>query len=163
MPLKFSHKTLAETHDFRVRLPSWAEIGSSLAATHREGGERILECLLECKELHDAEVHACVESNASFVGAKSTVHLNPVTTVDVDFSPVIRPWYSEHNHPFGLNHPLKNLEIYKVRVRSYIRCYAFYDFPDVLMKLTFTRITCDEFRHEPIDVVRCEFIHCLET
>ncbi len=50
---EFKDERLTETHDFGVALAAGAEVGTTLASTHRESGESVLESLLEAEELED--------------------------------------------------------------------------------------------------------------
>ena len=50
---QFNHESLAETHDFSIALAAWAEVGTTLATTHRKCGKSIFECLFEAEELQD--------------------------------------------------------------------------------------------------------------
>ena len=159
MPLKLGHKALAETHHLRVGFAPRAEIGTSFTASHRKGREGVLEGLLESKELHDAEVYAGVEADTALVRAQGAVHLNPVSAIYVDLSPVVSPRYTEHYDTFRLYHSVENFQIHKVRVRSHIRSNALNDFSDCLVELALTGIAGDKLRHEPIDVVGCKFVH----
>ena len=158
---KLGHETLAETHHLGVGLATRAEVGATLAATHRERGEGVLEGLLESEELQDAEVHAGVETDTALVGADRAVHLHAVTTVDVDLALVVGPGDAEHDDALRFNHALKDLEVHQMRVRGDIRCNTFHHLTDSLVKFFFARVACDQFIHEPVDVVLCEFVHLL--
>jgi hypothetical protein len=59
---QFGHEALAETHHFIVALALGVEIAAAFATAHGQGGEAVLEGLLEAQELQDAEVHAGVET-----------------------------------------------------------------------------------------------------
>ena len=48
-----------------------------------QGGERVLEDLLEGEELQDAEVDRGMETQAAFVGADRAVHLDAEAAVDM--------------------------------------------------------------------------------
>ena len=65
--IEFGHERLAETHDFGLALATRREVGATLAATHGECGERVLERLFETEELEDREVNRCVEAETSLV------------------------------------------------------------------------------------------------
>ncbi len=51
---QLGHEGLAEAHDFGVALALGVEVGAALAAAHGQGGQRVLEGLLEGQELQDA-------------------------------------------------------------------------------------------------------------
>ena len=54
---QLGHESLAETHNLAIALAAGAEIRTTLCATHRKRGKRVLESLLERKELQDTEVY----------------------------------------------------------------------------------------------------------
>ena len=157
--LELGHEALAEAHDLGVGLAARVEVGAALAATHREGGQGVLEGLLEGEELQDAEVDAGVETDTAFVRAEGAVHLYTVSPVDMDFALVVGPGDAEHDDPLRFDHPLKDLEIHQIRVRGDIRCYTFHHLPDSLVEFFLARVVRDQFIHEAIDVVLCEFVH----
>ena len=158
---KLGHETLAETHHLCVGLATRAEVGTTLAATHRERRQGILEGLLEGQELQDAEVHAGMEADTALVGTDRAVHLNAIATVDMDLALVVGPGNTEHDDALRLDHTLKDLEIHQMRIRGDIRCNTFHHLTDSLVKFFFARVACDQFIHEPVDVVLCEFVHLL--
>ena len=49
--IKLVHESLTETHHLSIALATRREVGTALGASHRQRGERILEGLLEGKEL----------------------------------------------------------------------------------------------------------------
>src|SRR5690606_15475030 len=51
MPIKFGHKTLAEPHDFIVRLVAGIEVRAAFASAQRKSGKAIFESLFKCEEL----------------------------------------------------------------------------------------------------------------
>ena len=55
--IQLTHECLAETHNLSVALTAGSKVRTSLTATHRQSGERILECLLETEELQNAKVY----------------------------------------------------------------------------------------------------------
>ena len=52
--VQLGHEALAEAHDFHVALAVGVEVGAALAAAHGQGGQAVLEGLLEAEELQDA-------------------------------------------------------------------------------------------------------------
>ena len=92
---KFSHESLAETHDFRIALATRAEIATTFGTTHGKSGERVLECLLESKELQNAEVYRGVETDTAFVRTNGVVMLYAIAVVDLNFILVVNPCYAE--------------------------------------------------------------------
>src|SRR4029079_12208813 len=83
---QLAHEALAEAHHLVVALALGIEVRAALAAAHGQGGQRVLEHLLEGQELEDAEVDRGVEAQAALVGADGAVHLDSETAVDVDLS-----------------------------------------------------------------------------
>ena len=92
---EFKHESLAETHHLSVGLATGREIRATLGTTHRKGCERVLEGLLEGKELQDTEVHRLVETNTTLVGANGVVVLHAVTHVGLDVALVVHPGDAE--------------------------------------------------------------------
>ena len=157
--LELRHEGLAEAHHLRIRLAPRIEIGSALGATHRKGGQTVLEGLLESEELHDAEVHARMETDAALVGADRAVHLDPETAVDVDLAAVIHPGNAENDHPFGLYDALHDLVVQEMGIRLQIRRHAGQYLPHSLMELKLTGVLRDQVGHEGLDVLLGKFFH----
>ena len=63
--------------------------------------EGILEDLLEAQKLEDRQIHRRVESKTSLIGTQSRVKLHTVSPVDLHFSLVVLPDYSELDYAFG--------------------------------------------------------------
>ena len=59
---QLGHEGLAEAHDLGVGLALRVEVGTALAAAHRQRGQGVLENLLEAKELDDGLGHGRVEA-----------------------------------------------------------------------------------------------------
>ena len=57
MTVKLCHECLTETHYLSIALSTCRKVGASLCTTHRESGQRVLECLLESEELQDRQVY----------------------------------------------------------------------------------------------------------
>lgn len=66
---------IAEPADFVVRLALGVKVASTLATSHHETSERVLERLLKAEELQDREVDRGMESEAALVGAECRVEL----------------------------------------------------------------------------------------
>jgi hypothetical protein len=75
MALELGHESNAEAADFIVTLALRVEVGAALATTHGKARERILERLLEAKELQDRKVNGGVKAKAALVWAKGRVVL----------------------------------------------------------------------------------------
>ena len=101
--LQFGHEALAEAHHFVVALALGIEIRSALAAAHGQRGERILEYLLKCQELQDAEIHRGMEAQSALVGADGAVHLDAETAVDLNVALIVEPRHAEHEDALGLD------------------------------------------------------------
>ena len=114
--IKFLHESLAETHYLSIGTAADREVRTTLTATHRQRGERILECLLEAKEFHDAQVHRVVEAKSAFVWADSSVELYAVTCVNVYLTIVVCPWHAEHIYSFRLDETLNEMSFFKLRM-----------------------------------------------
>ncbi len=106
---ELGHEALAEAHDFVIALALGIEIRSALAAAHGKRGQRVLENLLEGKELQDAEIHRRVETEAALVGSDGAVHLDAEAAVDPDLALIVHPGNAEHDDPLGLDDSLQDL------------------------------------------------------
>ena len=115
MALQFGHERLAETHHLCVGFATRVEVATAFGTTHRQGCQSVLERLLKCQELHDAQVYTGVETDASLVGADGRVHLHAETAVDLHFTFVVHPGHAEHNHALGLDHALHDLGFHQMR------------------------------------------------
>ena len=60
--IELVHERLAEAHDFGIAATAGREVRTTLGATHRQRGERVLECLLEAQELHNRKVDRGMET-----------------------------------------------------------------------------------------------------
>jgi hypothetical protein len=76
----------------------------------------------------------------AFIWAQRTVHFNPKSTIDLNFSLVIHPGDTENNDPLGLNKPLRYLGLSVNRILVQDRLYRFHNFTDRLMEFIFLRI-----------------------
>ena len=57
MTVELSHECLTELHDLIVAFTANREVRASLATTHGQCGQCVLEGLLETEELQDGKVH----------------------------------------------------------------------------------------------------------
>ena len=94
---QFKHESLAETHDFSVRLAGRIEVRTTLCTTHRKGRQGVLESLLETEELQHRRVHGLVETQTAFVGTDRAVELNAVAQVGLNFAFVVHRLYEALN------------------------------------------------------------------
>ena len=99
--IELCHEGLAETHYLSVALAAWREVRTTLGTTHRESGKRVLECLLEGKELQNTEVHRLVETDTTFVGTNDVVVLDTVTHVGMYLTLVVCPCDTEFDNSVG--------------------------------------------------------------
>jgi len=106
---ELAHEGLAEPHDLHVALALRVEVRTTLAATHREGRQAVLEDLLESQELEDAEVDARVKPEAALVRTDRAVHLDTVAAVDLHVARVVDPRHAEHDDALGLDDPVDDL------------------------------------------------------
>jgi hypothetical protein len=72
----------------------------------RKAGEGVNENLLKSKKFHYAEIHRRMEVKTTLVRTKSLVEPNSKAPVDMGFSLVIQPRYSEYDHSFWLHQAL---------------------------------------------------------
>ena len=56
MAEEFAHERLTEAHDLQIAFSFRIEIGTAFAATHGKRREAVLEHLLECEKLENAEI-----------------------------------------------------------------------------------------------------------
>src|SRR5690606_9332820 len=82
-----------------------------LAAAHGQGGQRVLEYLLEGQELEHAQVDRGVETQAALVRADSAVHLHAVAAVDVNLAVIVHPRHAEHDDPLRLDQALDDARL----------------------------------------------------
>ncbi len=137
---ELAHEALAEAHHLVVALPLGIEVRAPLAAAHRQGGQRVLEHLLEGQELEDAEVDRGVEPQAALVGADGAVHLDAEATVDADVPRVVLPGDAEHEDPLGLDDPLEDLGVGVLGMPFEDESQRFGDLLDRLMELRLGRV-----------------------
>jgi len=151
MPKQLVHERLAKAHHFAVGFSLGVEVRSTFAATHRQTGKRILECLLEAEELEHAQIDARMKSHAAFVGADSAVELHAPRAIHLHVAAIVLPHDTEGDHPIGFGHPLEDLRVAVPPVVEYERHHRLGDFADRLMELRLIRIAPNDLLHEPLD------------
>ena len=114
--VELGHEGLAEAHHLGIRASADREVGASLAAAHGQGGECVLESLLEAEELQYGEIYRRVEAQATFVGADGTVELHAIAEVNVYLALVVSPGHSERDDALRLYESLHELCPFKLRV-----------------------------------------------
>ena len=108
---ELSHEGLAKTHDLSVGLALGVEVRATLAATHGQAGQGVLEDLLEAEELDDRQVHGGVEAQATLVGAESGVELDAEAAVHVDVAFVIGPRDAELELALGFDDAVDDSQV----------------------------------------------------
>ncbi len=88
---EFKDERLAETHDFGVALAAGAEVGTTLASTHRESGESVLESLLEAEEPRIERFTDAWKRIPPLVRADGVVELYAVADVVPELLPCRQP------------------------------------------------------------------------
>ena len=113
---EFKHECLTETHDLRIRLSTWVEIRSALAATHWKGCKSILEGLLETEELQNRKIHRRMETKTTLVRSDCRIELNTITGICLNLTVIIHPCHLESKNTLRLYDALYNLRIFKLRM-----------------------------------------------
>ncbi len=151
--VELGHERLAEPADLRFAPPLRVEVRTPLGPAHRQGGQGVLQGLLEGQELEEARAHRRMESQPALVGADRTAHLDPVTTVDVDLAGVVHPVDAEADHPIGLDEPLEDLVLDVAGVAGEHRLERADDLPDRLMEVELTGILGHDLGHHFVELV----------
>lgn len=164
MAVKFSHEALAEAHHLgiaaalarRVGALLRVEVGTALAAAHREGRQRVLEDLLKAKELQDREVHRRVEAQTALVWPDCAVVLDAIAAVDTDNALVVNPGNAEHDDTLRLDHAFEDgvLLIGGRGLQDGVESEE--DFLDSLNELRFVRVLSLDIVQDGFNV----FAHC---
>ena len=155
---QFRHEGLAETHDFGVGLALRVEVGSALAAAHRQAGQGVLQDLLEAEELDDALVHARVEAQTALVGADRGVELDAVTAVDLHLALIVGPCDAELHHALRLDDALKHARLLIFRMLRNHRLEAFENLANGLQELRLVAVALLDLRVHALDVLVSEHI-----
>ena len=145
---ELKHEGLAEAHDFVIGLAHGVEVGTALAAAHREGGEGILECLLEAEELQHGRGDCLMETEASLVGTDGAVELHTVAEVGLDLALVVNPGHTEGVDAVGFDHALYDLCLLEFRMLIVNFFDALENFLHSLQILAFSRMLCLEHSHD---------------
>ena len=82
------------------------KVRAALAAAHGQGGQAVLEGLLEAEELQDALIDRRMEAQAALVGADGAVELDAVAAVHLDLALVIDPGHTEGDDALRLDQTL---------------------------------------------------------
>ncbi len=92
---------MAEAHDLAHALALGVEIRPTLAAAHRQPGQRVLERLFEREEFEHAFGDARVETDAALIGSDRIVVLDAPAALDADIAVVVLPADAEGHDPVG--------------------------------------------------------------
>jgi len=114
--IQLTHESLAEAHDLRIALATWREVTATLATTHRQGRQRILEGLLETEELQDAQVHGGMEAQTALVRTDGTVELHTVADVHLYLALVVDPGHTEGDDALRFHDALHDFCLLKLRM-----------------------------------------------
>jgi hypothetical protein len=147
---QFGHEALAETHHFIVALALGVEVAAALATAHGQGGQAVLEGLLEAQELQDAEVHAGVETQTALVGSDGAVELDAEAAVHLRVALVIHPWHAEDDGALGLHHTLQEHFALVLGVRLDERDHHFGHFMHGLKEFRLIAIALFDGCHEGV-------------
>ena len=133
--IELGHEALAETHDLTVGLAVGVKVGAALAAAHGQGGQGVLQDLLEAKELDDGQVDRGMEAQTALVGADRGVELHTVAAVDLDLAVVVHPGNAEDDDALGLNEALHEAGFFPLGVLVDDVLEALKDFVNGLQEL----------------------------
>ena len=137
---KLGHKALAEAHHFPVALALGVEVRAALGAAHGEGGQAVLEHLLEAQELNDGRVDGRMQPDAALIRADGGVELEAVAAVDLHLAAVVHPRDAEHDHPLGLDDPFYDAGVHQVGTALQHKLQRFQHFLYSLLKLRLVRV-----------------------
>ena len=147
MLLQLGHEALAEPHDFCVALTVGIEVGAALTAAHRQGGQGVLEGLLEAQELHDGQVYVGCETDTALIGTDGGVELYAVAAVDLHLAGVVYPAYAEHNNALGLYHAIEHTGLNQVGTYISYGRKGFQHLSYSLEKLRLAGVACSGFSY----------------
>ena len=151
--VKLGHEGLAEAHDLGVGLALRVEVGAALSAAHREGGEGVLEDLLEAEELEDGGVHAGMEAEAALVRSDRVVELEAEAAVDLNLAGVVLPGDAEGELALRLHEALEDAVRLELRVAVQGGRQGGQHFVNGLEELRLVRVAGRDFGHDFCDVV----------
>src|SRR5690554_942298 len=116
MTMQFGGESLTETHHLAGAASLGIEVGASLARAHRQGGECILEGLLESQKLENGHVDRRVETNAALVRTNGRVVLDAITAINTHLTGIIYPRHTKLNGALRLNETLEQTVLSVTRV-----------------------------------------------
>ena len=157
--VQLGDKRLTEAHNLVVRTALRIEIRATLTTTHWEGCERVLECLLEGKELHNREVYRCMEADTTLVWAECAIHLNTETTINLNLTTVVQPRYTEHNYTLRLCDALQYFELLQSRVCNDIWSQRLSHLTNCLVELGLIWVLGDNLCHKILNPLLFSIFH----
>jgi hypothetical protein len=138
--VQLGHERLAEAAHLGVAPPLRVEIRPALGPTDGQGGQRVLEDLLEREELEQPQIHGRVEAEPTLVGTDRAAHLHAEAPVELDLAAVVDPRDSEDDDPLGLRHAFQDLVRLKLGVFIENGLQGLVDLPDGLPELGLARV-----------------------
>lgn len=118
--MQLQHQRLAKAHHLSLALAFGIKIAAPLATAHGQGGEGILEGLLEGEELEHRGIHRGVKAHSPLEGADGGAVLHPVTPVHLHLPSIIHPAYPKLDQPFRLHQPLQQAVLQVAGVAHHI-------------------------------------------
>ena len=101
--VQFCHECLAESHDFHIGFTVGVEVGTTFTTADRQACQGVFEDLFKAQEFNDTGIYVRSKSQATFVRTDSGRELYSETSVNVYFTSVIYPCYSEGYGSFRFN------------------------------------------------------------
>jgi len=148
--VQLQHQRLTEAHHLALALALGVEVRAALAAAHGQGGQRVLEGLLEGQELQDRQVHRGVEAHAALERADGRAVLHAEGAVDVGAAAVVGPGHAELDDPFRFHQAFEQAMPRVLRVLLQERPEAEGDFLDRLQELGLVRVAAGDVRKERV-------------
>ena len=137
------------------------EVRAALAAAHGQGGQAVLEGLLEAEELQDALIDRRMEAQAALVGADGAVELDAEAAVDADLAAVVHPGDGELNEALRLHKTLDYAVLLIFGVLLHDALEALEDLEHRLVKLRLARVPGQHRVVYPLQILVCQHLHNL--
>ena len=112
--VEFAHKGLTELHYLVVALATDREIRAAFSAAHRQGGEGVLEGLLETEELQDTQVYRWVKAQTALVRTNGAIELHAIADIDLYLALVVDPGHAERRDAFRLHDALYDFCLFEL-------------------------------------------------
>ena len=149
--VQLAHERLTETHDFGIALALRIEVRAALAAAHGQGGQRVLEGLLEGEEFQHAHVHRWMKTQTALVWADGAVHLDAETAIDLNLALIVDPRHAKHYGALRLADTLQNPRGQVMRIGFEKRPQTAQHLFDSLVKFGLVRVAFFQARKEGFD------------